>query len=196
MLFDGSGMEFDCVIEKMTRMEADLRIYKERKGVTPDKEIILCQSIIKKDKMEWVAEKATELGVSKIIPILSERSEKKNIDLKRLRKIMIEASEQCGRADVPEVGEIMNLESSIKNYGENAVFLDSSGVSIHKSNFLNLKSIFIGPEGGWSESEIERFKEANLPAGRAGMERLSLGKLTFRSETAAIAALAVLTLPR
>lgn len=185
VLFDGSGGEFDAVIERMTNREADVSIISKRKGVIPEKKITLYQSLIKKDNMEWIAEKATELGVSKIVPVVSERSEKKGLNIERLEKIIVEASEQCGRADVPVLGSILSLDDAMQS-AENIVVFDSSGVSFDPSLFstdYKLLSIFIGPEGGWSETEIEKFK-------KAGAQFYSLGKLTLRAETAAIAALA------
>lgn len=185
IIFDGSGQEFDAVIEKLTNREAEVRLVSERKGVVPGKEVVLYQSLIKKDKMEWVIEKATELGVSKIVPIISERSEKKGFNLERAQKIAIEASEQCGRADVPEIGSIMGLVECIMGEEEKIVF-DSSGAFVPHPLIHNTYpiSFFIGPEGGWTEKEVERFKETKAKI-------FSLGKLTLRAETAAIVALAI-----
>lgn len=196
VLFDGSGGEFDAVIERMTNREADVSIISKRKGVIPEKKIVLFQSLVKKDNMEWIAEKATELGVSKIVPVLSERSEKKGLNIERLEKIIVEASEQCGRADVPEMGSIEQLATSIEGLEGEFVVFDSSGESLElrakslekrsdsdtSSSKLQALSLFVGPEGGWSETEIEKFK-------KAGAQVCSLGKLTLRAETAAIAAL-------
>src|SRR3989338_5215426 len=118
ILFDGSGMEFIGELKDLKKEEVKIEILEEREGILPKKigrEIVLCQSLIKKDKMEWVVEKATELGVSKIVPIISERSEKKGFNLERAKKIAIEASEQCGRADVPEICEIQKLETILSD---------------------------------------------------------------------------------
>ena len=195
ILFDGSGNEYDCTIEKLTNREAEVRLVSERKGIMPEKEIVLCQSLIKKDKMEWVVEKATELGVSKIVPIVSERSEKKGFNLERARKIAIEAAEQSGRADVPVIESSKHLVDSIKDCEGEKIVFDPSGELIqdsrfmnHESSTLNPKSIFVGPEGGWTPQEIERFKNLNI-------EIFSLGKLTLRAETAAIVALTISKLP-
>src|SRR3989344_4868336 len=189
VLFDGSGFEYDCVILKLSNREAELNVVSKKKGVMPEREITLYQSLIKKDKMEWVVEKATELGVSKIVPIISDRSEKKGFNLARAKKIAIEASEQCGRGDVPEIGEVMNYELGIMNHGENIIVLDPSGVPLHNSYVVphNSFSLFIGPEGGWSEKELNLFKQKNA-------EILSLGKLTLRAETAAITSIAKLNI--
>ena len=186
ILFDGSGFEYKVSLEKLENKEAEVNIISKKEGIVSKNKITLYQSIIKKDKMEWVAEKATELGVSKIVPIVSERSEKKDLNLDRIRKIVIEASEQCGRADVPEVEQIMNFESGIMNYVGQGIAFDSSGSVFHNSYFINHNSLsfFVGPEGGWSESEIELFKSNNVKI-------FSLGSLTLRAETAAITALAI-----
>ncbi len=190
ILFDGSGFEYDCLIEKINNKEAILRIVAKRKGVVPDREVILYQSLIKKDKMEWVVEKATELGVSKIVPIISERSEKKGFNIERAQKIAIEASEQCGRADVPTVEGTQKIEYVMENCGGEIIIFDPRGLSMnheseifnHENDFRNSVSIFIGPEGGWTEKEIERFKQVDAKI-------LSLGNLTLKAETAVIVAI-------
>ncbi len=184
IVFDGSGLEYDALIAKMGNREVELEIVGERKGLLPERQLVLYQSLIKKDKMEWVVEKATELGVTKIIPIISERSEKKGFNLERACKIAIEASEQCGRADVPEMGEVMNMEEGIKINGGKAIVFDPSGGLIPNPLF-NIHSsitVFIGPEGGWSDKELEFFRQNDA-------QIYSLGRLTLRAETAAIVAL-------
>jgi len=139
--------------------------------------------------MEWVVEKATELGVSKIVPVVSDRSEKKGFNLERARKIAVEASEQCGRGDVPLIDNSQKIIDISLNDQEKFIVFDSSGVpfdsSLLSTNY-RLLSILVGPEGGWSDKEIERFKEAK-------MEIFNLGKLTLRAETAAVVALTKLS---
>lgn len=205
-LFDGSGLEYECVIKFLSNREAKLEVVNKKQSVMPKNKITLYQSLIKKDNFEWIAEKATELGVSKIVPILSERSEKKNLNFERLKRILIEASEQCGRGDVPELGEILDLEEALEG-PENIIIFDREGVPYEKAsgvaceldgastgaNFHPKKlaytpevfsygvSVFVGPEGGWSEKEKELFKQK-------GATVHSLGPLTLRAETAAIVA--------
>jgi 16S rRNA (uracil1498-N3)-methyltransferase len=179
VLFNGSGFEYECVISFISNREAKLEVVSKKPSIIPNTNVTLYQSLIKKDNFEWIAEKATELGVAKIVPMISERSEKKNINEERLKKILIEAGEQCGRGDVPELGEIIDLEDAIQ-FAENIIIFDKSGDPV-ENTFEVAASIFIGPEGGWSEKEINMFKER-------GAHICSLGPLTLRAETAAIVA--------
>ena len=140
--------------------------------------------------MEWVVEKATELGVSKIVPVVSERSEKKGFNLERMLKIAIEASEQCGRVDVPILESSQQLADSIKDCKEEIIVFDPSGTPPSPPLVQGREgatSVFIGPEGGWTEKELEIFKQKEAKI-------LSLGSLTLRAETAAIVALTILGL--
>lgn len=193
VIFDGSGNEYNAVIELLTNREAKIRLVSEHKGVIPEQKITLFQSMVKKDKMEWVIEKATELGVSRIVPILSERSEKKGFNIERARKIAIEASEQCGRADVPTFEEPATLDISLTSaIGSDTVIVFDGGSSSSPTITLARSkgrtpykaSIFIGPEGGWSDRELSLFKQK-------GAQVYSLGPLTLRAETAAIVALSM-----
>jgi 16S rRNA (uracil1498-N3)-methyltransferase len=155
----------------------------------PSRKIFLFQSIIKKDKFEWVVEKATELGVTDIVPVLAERSEKKDLNIERLRKIAIEASEQCGRGDVPMI-------STARRGLDECLTTDCQKMVLHLEgeNFITAKrsleegdgpiGVFIGPEGGWSPDEVEMFHKNNVPI-------YSLGKQVLRAETAAIATLSL-----
>lgn len=156
----------------------------------PKREIILFQSLIKKDKMEWVVQKATELGVSKIVPVISKRSEKKDINLERLNKIILEAVEQCGRRDLPQLFSPIDF-SKIWEIDTGLVLLgDGSGQNLgelfrkNEKNFRMI-SIIIGPEGGFEESEIDLAKKNKA-------EIVSLNNYILRSETATVSFLSLL----
>ena len=192
ILLDNSGKEHLAIFVSLAWDGAKLKILetKESKNI-PEKEIYLCQSLIKKDKMEWVFEKGTELGVSFFLPILSERSEKKKINKERAEKIITEASEQSGRGVKPYLHELKTLEEILEDFPIPSICFDPSGkdFSVYKDNFLSKKEvgIFIGPEGGWSERELRIFKEKNIPI-------FSLGRQILRAETAAIAVSAIMLL--
>ena len=166
----------------------------------PSKEIILYCSVLKRDNFELVVQKCTELGVGKIVPIVTRRTVKQNIRIDRLEKIAREASEQSGRGVVPEIHDIIKFEDAVvgaKN--ETNLFFDIIGESVSnlklktipirksESRILdkvgkNLKlNCWVGPEGGWDESEIKLARDA-------GFKIVKLSDLTLRAETAAIVA--------
>lgn len=154
------------------------------------REVILFQSLIKKDKMEWVTQKAVELGVKKLIPVISERSEKKDINLERLQKIIIEATEQCGRIDIMEIEAPVKFKDALKQKSPIAFLGDGSGKDF--SNLIKesldskaVFSVFVGPEGGFSPVEMTLALENGLKIG-------ALSNYTLRSETAAVATLSLL----
>jgi 16S rRNA (uracil1498-N3)-methyltransferase len=162
-------------IEKMTDIEPKL----------PKKDIYLCFSLLKKDKNTLVLQKATELGVRHFIPLLCDRTEKTGFDIERAIKIVIEASEQCGRADIPRVREPITPQKLIEELtGKVDLFVAEQG-STHQSPISNLQSgslaILIGPEGGWSDNEKQLFEDNNI-------KHLALSDFTLRAETACIAA--------
>lgn len=145
---------------------------------------ILYCAVLKKENFEWVCQKATEVGVKEITPIITQRTVKLNLKHDRLQKILKEAVEQSGRSIIPILNPIIDLKTAIeqaKNNNLNIIF-EQSGES-----FKNLKletkkvGIFIGPEGGWDEKEIKFAKEN-------GFIFASMGKTTLRAETAAIIA--------
>ena len=153
------------------------------------KKMILYQSLIKKDKFEWVLEKATEVGVSEIVPVISARAEKKSLNAERCWIILKEAAEQSGRAVVPKLYNPLSFERALNmavSSGAKTYFASESEKEnmIHGAGDRQI-NLFIGPEGGWEEREI-------FPAGRANFEVVSLGRLTLRSETAAVVASYVL----
>ena len=152
-------------------------------------EVILFASLIKKDKFEWVLEKCTELGVSKFIPIISERSEKKGLNIERARKIIKEASEQSERGLMPEICEPISLEDVLVDLNCEAIALHLSGERFDSSKLNNISKLglFVGPEGGWGENDIELFKKSNV-------ELITLGSQVLRAETASVAACAKLLL--
>ena len=186
ILFDGSGDEFILEIKKITKDKAELNILEKRKGIISEKEISLFVGIPKKDKFEWIVEKATELGVSHITPMITERSEKKDINNVRINKIIIEASEQSGRATLPILHEVDTLEKALSGIKIPLIVCDGSGEKSTEKIFSkdNKLSIFIGPEGGFTEKELLIFKNNNAKI-------ISLGDQTLRTETAAVSALSL-----
>lgn len=189
ILFDGSEFDYVSEIVSLNKNECVLKIVEKTKNENvPKKEIHLFQSIIKKDNFEWVLEKGTELGIFHFHPIISERSEKKNINFDRAKKIIKEASEQSGRGSLPILSKLAGLEESL---GDNfvSVAFHPDGDRFDRIDFEKDKTvgIFIGPEGGWSGRELEIFKKNKVKI-------LSFGPQILKTETAAIVATSLLLL--
>jgi 16S rRNA (uracil1498-N3)-methyltransferase len=187
LLFDGSGHDFVATITGYEKDHVSFTIEEIlNNDVSPKKEIYLFASIVKKDTFEWIVQKATELGVAHIVPILSERSEKKNLNIERLKKIIIEASEQSGRATLPKLHDITTLKDcSVTHGGIKSVVWHIQAPKFVSQDLVEVQGTYIGPEGGWSEKELEMFKEKNIKI-------CSLGPQVLRAETAVVATLSQL----
>jgi 16S rRNA (uracil1498-N3)-methyltransferase len=146
-------------------------------------QVILYCSIIKRENFELMAQKATEVGVKEIVPLLSSRTIKLNIKSERVEKIIKEASEQSGRGKVPELHPPMTFKDALEHAKSNDLnlFFDPSGKIFSPLTQEKKIGVFIGPEGGWDEDEIGLARAQNF-------QIVSLGKLVLRAETAAIVA--------
>jgi 16S rRNA (uracil1498-N3)-methyltransferase len=147
----------------------------------PATHIILYCAILKRENFELVAQKATEVGVKEVVPVITKRTVKLNLKLDRLEKIIKEAAEQSGRAIVPILHQPKTLDEAFEHAGSHTAnyFFDFSGKQLEKGTLQGPVGVFIGPEGGWDESEVQQASER-------GHIIMNLGKLTFRAETAAI----------
>ena len=146
-------------------------------------------AVLKSDKYDWVIQKLTEIGVSQIQPVISERTEKQNLNYDRMRKIMVEASEQSEKIFVPKLHEIKKLGEVVEQEETEKFYLE---ISAPKINLSDLKSknditIFVGPEGGWGEGDLEIFSKNNV-------KPVSLGEQVLRAETASVAIATLLLL--
>lgn len=153
----------------------------------PERHVILYCAILKRENFELVVQKATEIGVKEIVPIVTERTVKLNIRPERLEKIIKEAAEQSGRGVVPVLHKPVGFDELVKHpmfnkLSDAQILFDTSGESFNKLERLNGTGrigVWVGPEGGWTDKEIE------LARG-LGFKIINLGKLTLRAETAAI----------
>lgn len=156
-------------------------------------QITVYLSIFKFDRLEWALEKLTELGVSRVVPMIAQRTEEhlakaaaKRVE--RWRKIAREASQQARRIAPPEIAEPAALKKAISEAQGSRIVLSESEECVSLKQALSdctpPLALAFGPEGGWTEVEVEMFKAA-------GWKSASLGHTILRAETAAIAALAV-----
>jgi len=191
-LFDGSGTDFICMITSLRNLGATVSVVQKMENIQkPKRSLWLCVGIVKKDNFELVVQKATELGVTHIIPLLCERTEKKNINMDRLHKIAIESSEQSGRADLPVIHDIRTLSELFKEMilpREKFVLnFDGKYIGDISPTVPSELAVFIGPEGGWSDREMKEFVLQNIQA-------VSLGTQVLRAETASVAVSSLLLL--
>jgi len=191
IIFDGSGSDYTCGIEDFRDETIVLGVRETSKSrFMPEREVHLYAALVKKDTFEWIVEKATELGVTKIIPILAERTEKKAVNEERLKKIVIEASEQSGRGSVPEIAPVITLKEAIKSQVSSSnvktIAFHTDAELFEASDIKGEEALacFIGPEGGWSTDEIGLFHDAKIPV-------KSIGTQVLRAETAVVATLSL-----
>ena len=195
VLFNGDGHDYDARITVIGKREARAEITAARHvdNESPLR-ITLLQGIARGEKMDWILQKATELGVARILPVTSERSEVK-LDAQRADKrlahwrgIVVAACEQSGRAIVPDVAPPQSLAQAAGLRAGRGFILDpfaQASLSSIRDASLRECTIAIGPEGGWSPRDREQLVAA-------GYEGLKLGPRVLRTETAGIAAIAAL----
>lgn len=180
VLFDGKTQDRLYKITEMNPGEAHLELITEYTRKLPTKNIYLFWSLLKKDKNDWVLQKCTELGVSHFIPLIADRSEKTGFNLERAQKIVIEASEQCERSDIPKVRDAMHVSKAIEQYGQDiTLYICEQGSESALASDQKI-GLLIGPEGGWSDAEKQLFIQHDI-------KHLALHDFTLRAETASIA---------
>ena len=183
-------------IESVSRDRVQFTLVEELPAFHPSVDITLLLAVVKFDAFEWALEKATELGVSTIVPLAAGRSEKALLAAaakraERWKKILLEASQQSRRVRVPVLGEVAKPESTFasRKDGLRVMLSERATASplrmVLKGQQATKAIIAIGPEGGWTDAEF-------AAAQSFGFLAASLGRLILRTETAVIAALASL----
>lgn len=183
ILFDGVETDRLYEISEISKTEAHLKMVTELERSLPKRHVYLFWSLLKKDNNDLILQKCTELGVSNFVPIISERAVRTNFNPDRAHKIVTEASEQCGRSNIPVVREPMHLEHAIEQYKDHLEFIVCEKDEQDTLKMADDKKygLLIGPEGGWSHAERELFKNIKLL-------HLGLSDHTLRAETAAVVA--------
>jgi 16S rRNA (uracil1498-N3)-methyltransferase len=183
-------------IDVVTRDRVEFALTEQVAAGGDEFEITLLLSVVKFDAFEWALEKATELGVARVVPLGAARSEKALVAAaakraERWRRILVESSQQSRRVKVPELEAVRKPEAAFSSTGgELRILLSESPEAATLRDCLDGSSsrdavLAIGPEGGWTDWEF-------AAARAAGFREASLGKRILRTETAVVAALAVL----
>jgi 16S rRNA (uracil1498-N3)-methyltransferase len=200
-LLDGSGQVHEAEIISLTKSLVEVKILNSyRSENEPQVKVTLAQALPKGSKMDFVIEKSVELGVNRIVPVLTERTIGKNAKPDRWRKLAKEAAEQSGRAIIPEIAELTDFASVLKQKTSSNLALlpwelekDQTLKSVLSDNLILRYSdpacrqagilVLIGPEGGFSQEEVQQ-------ARALGWQTVSLGKRILRTETAGLVVLA------
>lgn len=186
ILGNGTTAEAIAEIISFNKDSVSVRVLEKTKNNSESdiRPVTLYCAILKRENFELVAQKATEVGVKKIVPLLTARTIKLGLRTDRLLKIIKEAAEQSGRATLPELGEPIEFEEAFKNIDPAKAWFCDLGEGEYAEQNSGQQgeiSIFVGPEGGWDDSERELAK-------KLGINFINLGPLAFRAETAAIIA--------
>ena len=206
LLFNGRDGEWRGTVETITKKRCDLAIIeqtrKQEDESDPPSDLWLAFAPIKKTRTDFIVEKASELGVARLLPVFTENTASKRVNVDRLQAISVEAAEQCERLDVPEIDEAQSLETLCEHWPQlvparTLFVLVETGHKTHlREPIFNALEAFkqnavmpplgflTGPEGGFSASELDGLHE--LPF----VKLVSLGSRILRAETAVVAALA------
>jgi 16S rRNA (uracil1498-N3)-methyltransferase len=194
-IFDGDGREFLAEVESIAKRETLLKIIEEIDPPAPESnlDLTLAACVYKNDKFDLVIQKAVELGVARMTPMISFRSEANlQATLKRTerwRKIALEATKQCERAKVMVIDEPLPFEAVVAGMSANSgmllMFSEKDGKSLPQKAEADKITALVGPKGGWQDSEIEL-------AENRGFLQVKLGQRIMRAETAAITFAALL----
>ena len=190
-VFNSLG-EWNAVLESYEKDGARIKVLEKTKDQENEKNIWLAFSPIKQNSLNFIIQKGTELGVQKFFPILSERSIVKEINIKRIQKIIVESSEQSNRISIPEIKKIEKLKTFLSQFPKDGclIFCDINHSQNNLKNILSKKisgpvCILIGPEGDFSETERQLILD--LPQANS----ITLSKNILRAETAALAAVTI-----
>jgi len=187
-LFNSSG-EWEAKILSISKNIVEFNITKQLRQKETTKELWLAFSPIKSNYFNFMIQKATELGVTKFLPIVFDRTIVRKINKERLEKVIIEAAEQSNRINVPSIEEPQSLNSFLKNSKIDLIFTDlnTSNTKIDLNQLTsNPTCVIIGPEGDFSEVERQEILEFN------GVQAIKINENILRSETAVISAISII----
>jgi 16S rRNA (uracil1498-N3)-methyltransferase len=192
LVFNGRDGEWRAVIAEAKKRACALRAESRLRDQTALADLWLLFAPIKRQRIDLLAEKAVELGVAALQPVITERTVVSQVNLGRLRAHAIEAAEQCGLLSVPDLREPVPLQRLLDRWpgGRRILFCDEGGTAPAALGVLQGEAegpwaLLLGPEGGFSDTERARLKE------HQSVVPVSLGPRIMRADTAAVAALAL-----
>jgi 16S rRNA (uracil1498-N3)-methyltransferase len=186
LVFDRLSGEWLAHISDAGKKRMTLAVDRQTRESESIPDVWLAFAPVKRTQTDWLVEKSTELGVARLIPVMTQRTVTERVRLDRLESIAIEAAEQCGRTRVPQIVEPTSLKRLIEELdpARHLYFADEAGGEPVASTFAEGPAlILVGPEGGFTEEERQLVRGS-------GASAISLGPRILRAETAALAALA------
>lgn len=189
-LFDDSNGEWLAIAESVGKRALVLRVERKLRERETVPDLWLCAAPIRKGRVDWVAEKACELGVARLVPVLTRRAVVDKVNADRLRAHMIEAAEQCGRTALPTLADPVKLGALLADWpAERTLFFADETGGVPALDAMRAQpgpaAILIGPEGGFDDAEREAIRA--LPQAVA----IGLGPRILRADTAAAATVAL-----
>lgn len=187
ILFDGIGREAVVILESMQAHPVGRVEEMLQNEVEPPVQITLFCAVLKREQFELVVQKAVELGVHAVVPIVTDRTIKLGVKQDRLQKIAKEAAELAGRGIIPVISDPISLNQALDrcaDFGTSICFDPDVEKTFQVNQDAKTIALFVGPEGGWSEGEQELFT-------RVQVQKAMLGPRMLRGETAAMVGLAV-----
>lgn len=191
LVFNGRDGEWRAEIARAEKRSVTLSIFERTRVQTPEPDVWLLFAPLKKDRTDFVVEKATELGIARIVPILTERTQTARVNTQRLQATALEAAEQSRRLSVPEIAEAVTLADILADWptDRRLIYLDETGAGAPLARVLatgtQSLAFVIGPEGGFASAELDALGNLAFSVGA------DLGPRILRAETAATAALAI-----
>ncbi|HWC55420.1 MAG TPA: 16S rRNA (uracil(1498)-N(3))-methyltransferase [Sphingomicrobium sp.] len=185
LVFDGLSGEWLARVADAGKKRMTLSVERQMRESESIPDVWLAFAPVKRAQTDWLVEKATELGVARLIPVMTQRTVAERVRLDRLESIAIEAAEQCGRTRVPQIVEPLPLKRLIEELdpARHLYFADEGGGEPVASSFAEGPAvILVGPEGGFTEEERQFVRGSRASA-------ISLGPRILRAETAALASL-------
>jgi len=187
LLFDGSAGEWLAEVAEAGRKRMTLSVVEPTRPQESVPDLWLAFAPIKKSRVDWLVEKAVELGVARLLPVVTQRTVVDRLNLDRMRAHIVEAAEQCGRTALAAIDEPVKLDSFLRarDPARTLYFADETGGAPAAGAFSRGASIIlVGPEGGFTRQEGDSIRQA------ANARAISLGPRILRAETAALAAVA------
>jgi 16S rRNA (uracil1498-N3)-methyltransferase len=192
-LFNGRDGEWAARIDGFAKRTATLAVLQQRRPQEPEPDLWLLFAPLKRARVDFLVEKATELGVARLCPVVTQRTVAERVNLDRLRAHAVEAAEQTERLSVPVLAEPAPLDRVVTRWpaGRRLLLCDESGsappiAAVLQEFRAETWAVLVGPEGGFAETELDALRKLSF------VSPVGLGPRVLRADTAAVAALAVL----